>query len=80
MEYTILSFGIARDIIGSNQFTVELGNDATSSSLRERVIELYPQFENVLEFSIAVNNEYVRDEIEIHPDDEIAIIPPVSGG
>lgn len=80
MEFKILSFGIARDIVGSDRFTIELDGHTTSTVLREKVVALYPQFEKILDFSIAVNNEYVREEVDIHPNDEIAIIPPVSGG
>jgi len=79
-NYTILAFGIARDIVGGNKFEVELAASSSIDELKAKILEDFPQFGELLNFSIALNNEYARANAEISPSDELAIIPPVSGG
>jgi len=40
----------------------------------------YPELGKLSSLAIAVNNSYAQDEEEINSYDEIALIPPVSGG
>ena len=50
--------------------------------IKEALVELYPDVENLIRRShFAIGQEYVSDSfvLESQPD-EIAIIPPVSGG
>ncbi|MBA4493807.1 molybdopterin converting factor subunit 1 [Paenactinomyces guangxiensis] len=55
--------------------------DLTAAELRQRVIKLYPQFQSDLQSClIAVNQEYATGETMVNTGDEIAFIPPVSGG
>ncbi len=80
MRINILAFGIAKDIFGSSTVDVELVNDATVSNLRYLLEEQYPKLKKLATYMIAVNNEYALDGDTVHERDEIAIIPPVSGG
>ena len=48
--------------------------------LKKAVLNAYPQFEKLNSLAIAVNNEYADDDLIITPQDEVVLIPPVSGG
>ena len=80
MKCNILLFGIAADIVGSNELTLDIAENSTVNSLKSTLIDTYSGFKNVHQFAIAVNESYARDETLIQANDIIAIIPPVSGG
>jgi molybdopterin synthase sulfur carrier subunit len=80
MTITILAFGIARDIIGSTAFTASFHDHATVATLRLQLLHQYPGLTRLTSFAIAVNGEYATAETIVKPGDELAIIPPVSGG
>lgn len=78
----LLLFGIAKDIVGES--TIDL---STMKTLPKTVAELkkflasnYPDFSKLTSLAIAVNSEYATDDAVLRKNDEIAIIPPVSGG
>ena len=79
MTINILAFGIAKDIFGGSSIVVELGGK-TVGDLKELLEEKYPRLKQLASFMIAVNNEYGSNDLLIKQGDEIAIIPPVSGG
>ncbi|NER11277.1 molybdopterin synthase catalytic subunit/molybdopterin synthase sulfur carrier subunit [Muriicola jejuensis] len=79
----ILLFGITRDITGKAE--LELSEKTASAlrnvkDLREFIIGEYPELKSLSSMAIAVNNEYATGETGIGQEDEIALIPPVSGG
>lgn len=80
VKYQVLSFGIARDITGERIFDIELEEGADIEALRAEILRLHPRFGELVSFSIAVNNEYIKGDLLLSEGDEIAIIPPVSGG
>ncbi|MEX2336831.1 MAG: MoaD/ThiS family protein [Fulvivirga sp.] len=80
MQLKILLFGITRDIIGGEIYTVPLMAGGQVKDLRAYLVEHYPQLNQLRSMLIAVNNEYAEDNVELSAEDEIALIPPVSGG
>jgi molybdopterin converting factor subunit 1 len=80
MEINILAFGIAKDIFGASSVNLQLTNDATISNLKYLLEKQYPRLKQLATYMIAVNNDYALDGDTIHERDEVAIIPPVSGG
>ena len=80
---TILLFGITRDIVGSSSLlmadseTVHLG---TVGELKEHLCSAYPELSKLSSLAVAVNNNYADENDPIENLDEIALIPPVSGG
>ena len=80
MKISILAFGIAKDIFGGSTVKVELANDATVSNLKYLLEHQYPKLKKLSTYMVAVNNEYALEGDTLHERDEIAIIPPVSGG
>ncbi len=80
MTVTVLLFGIAKEITGNNKLDLDVAEGLTVEELKHRLRKLYPEFVSLKSFAIAVNNHYAGDEVVIHQRDEIAVIPPVSGG
>jgi len=78
-KYVIKTFGITREIIGSRQAVLEI-NGNTVGSIRNELQSRYPSLSNLRSLMIAVNNSYAEDDLAIGETDEIALIPPVSGG
>lgn len=79
MKYTIKSFGITKDILGGRAVSFEMKGN-TVGELREELLARYPQMKSLNSLLIAVNNAYAADETILSEADEIALIPPVSGG
>jgi molybdopterin converting factor subunit 1 len=79
MNYKIKTFGIARDILGGREMEVTLAG-RTVGELRAFLIENHPELKDLRSLFIAVNNAYAPDAQYLEETDEIALIPPVSGG
>ena len=80
MDINILAFGVAKDIFGGPTVSLQLTNDATVYNLKYLLEDKYPRLKQLASYMVAVNDEYALDGDTIHERDEIAIIPPVSGG
>jgi len=78
----ILLFGIAKDIVGQSELQISNTNDVPKSvqELKDFLKRKFPEFGKLSSFAVAVNSEYVKDNVALNSNDEIAIIPPVSGG
>lgn len=81
MRVNILLFGITKDLIGKQHLQLELPSaKVTVSSFKKILQEKYPELVELNSLAIAVNSEYANDSVMIQENDEIALIPPVSGG
>ena len=79
MTVAVRLFARARELAGAD--VVELAARDTVAGVREELAVRYPQAAALIACSaIAVNGEYAADGHPVGPDDEIALIPPVSGG
>ena len=78
-KYKIKAFGITRELLGGREATIEV-NGKTVGDLRAALRERFPELGELRSLLIAVNNDYADDEVTISAADEIALIPPVSGG
>jgi molybdopterin converting factor subunit 1 len=74
-------FAAARDIVGKDEVTLSLSNGATVSSVIDGLIQQYPKFMGWKNHvRVAINWEYADQNEIVHDHDEVAVIPPVSGG
>ena len=80
MNIKVLAFGISKDIFGGSYVSLELANDSNVYNLKYLLEQKYPRLQQLASYMVAVNNEYALPGNIIHERDEIAIIPPVSGG
>ena len=78
----VLLFGIAKDIVGKSKIDIAVTNrfPSTVRELKTFMSDAYPEFGKLSSLAVAVNSEYAQDDVPLERDDEIAIIPPVSGG
>ena len=79
MKHTIKPFGIAREIMGGREIRLETAG-GTVGELRNELVATYPRLRDLRSLFIAVNLAYVNDDVVLSETDEIALIPPVSGG
>ena len=81
MTLTVLLFAKIRDAAGADSVSVELPAGATVLEMRRRLADLYPAVAGLLERSaVAVNHDFADADRPLASGDEVAIIPPVSGG
>lgn len=80
MQLKILAFGIAKEIVGQFELPVELPEKATVGDLKSFLSSQYPDFQKLASLRVALNTEYANDSDALSPNDEIVLIPPVSGG
>jgi len=81
MRLKVRFFATFREIVGAREKMIALDGTATVDSLLARLYEAHPKLkafdENVL---VAVNQEFVNRGIALADGDEVALMPPVSGG
>jgi MoaE-MoaD fusion protein len=81
MRVQLLYFGGLKDLAGREKETLELPDQATVGDLLERCRARMPDLQDYLgKIAVAVNQEYATRSLPLHEADEVALIPPVSGG
>lgn len=74
-------FARLSDIAGTRETELEIGEGLTAADAFAALARRYPGIEQMAEVVMyAVNAEYVSAAHSLQPGDELAIIPPVSGG
>ncbi|MCE9534121.1 MAG: molybdopterin converting factor subunit 1 [Planctomycetes bacterium] len=77
----ILVFARFRDLLGRDVVEMELPTGATVRELRDRLGDGNAELATLLGHSqVAINGEFAEDTALVRAGDEIALIPPVSGG
>ncbi len=79
MQIQVLLFGITRDIVNQNQLKLEIEIGATTEDLKAKLLSDYPDLANY-QYVIAVNEAYADEKHQLQANDQVALIPPVSGG
>jgi molybdopterin converting factor subunit 1 len=80
MKVNVLAFGIVKEIFQHSSIEIELNGGRTVENLKACLEEEFPRLKQLASYMIAVNDEYATQSDVIDAKDEIAIIPPVSGG
>jgi molybdopterin synthase sulfur carrier subunit len=78
-RYRIKAFGITREILGAREMVFET-QVQTVAAVKNELVERYPRLSQLRSLYLAVNNSYAEDIQLLSENDEIALIPPVSGG
>lgn len=80
MQLKILTFAQLREQLGP-VLTLELPDGASVADLQQQLQARWPENEALRAARLAVNRNYVLDQsLSLAAGDEIALIPPVSGG
>ncbi|MES2731112.1 MAG: MoaD/ThiS family protein [Bacteroidota bacterium] len=80
MEVKIDLFGVTKDIIGQSEIRYSLASPAKVHHLLEKLKAEFPRLQALSSLAVAVNSDYADHDQELQENDEIALIPPVSGG
>ena len=81
MRVTIRLFARLRDLAGSGELVRDVDSPATVGSVWSTLVGEMPalgEYERTM--SVAVNADYARMSATVHEGDEVAFLPPVSGG
>ena len=81
MRVRVLLFGVLKDIFQRSEDALELSTGATVSDLLDHYRRLAPeQTRFFYSLALAVNQQYASPAEALHEGDEVALLPPVSGG
>lgn len=74
-------FAVLRDAAGTAALELDVPSGASAGDLRPILASQFPAIGRYLSrTALAVNHAYASAETELHEGDEVALIPPVSGG
>lgn len=81
MQVRVLFFGILKDLAGRSSDLLSLPDHACAADVlshyEQRLSANHAVFTSI---AISVNQEYARPEMKLNSGDEVALLPPVSGG
>ena len=81
MRLTIRLFARLRDLVGAGELARDAPAGATVRTVWDALVIEYPAIApNADSMSCAVNADYARMSSAVHDGDEVAFLPPVSGG
>jgi len=78
---SIKLFASLKQAMRSDVIKIDIDNEITVSQMKKIVFETYPNLKKSnVPFFVAVNHKFAKDSSIIKPIDEVALIPPISGG
>ena len=81
MRVRVLFFGMLKDLLARADETLQLPESATVSDLLAQYQAEVPRLKQVLpSLAVAVNQQYASPNSRLKENDEVALLPPVSGG
>lgn len=81
MNVQVKLFARYRDLVGERELVLEVEEGATVGLVWDRLKSRYPELAEMTASTVfAVNQEYVSVDHQLAAGDEVAFIPPVSGG
>ncbi|MEI8358437.1 MAG: molybdopterin converting factor subunit 1 [Pseudomonadota bacterium] len=80
MRVRVLFFASLRERVGDREVVRTVEDGATAADLVARLRADFPALDEAGRFAIAVNSEYTDGGHRLADGDEVALIPPVSGG
>lgn len=78
MRIKVLFFGLLKEMVGKSELELEVPMQDTEI-LKRFLEKKFPSFTKT-NYLVAVNQNIVREKIKISDGDEIALLPPFSGG
>ena len=81
MRVRVLFFGMLKEMVGKSADMIDLPEGATVADILNQYGSQIPRLKAVLpSLALAVNQQYASPGTKLQPDDEVAMLPPVSGG
>jgi molybdopterin converting factor subunit 1 len=77
----VLLFGAAADRAGTRETELPVDEGVTLAEIWTLLAGRHPDLAPMRDtLAFAVNGEYARGDASVSPGDEVAVLPPVSGG
>jgi molybdopterin synthase catalytic subunit len=81
MRLHVLLFAGARELAGVESVVVDIPSPATAADVLASLANEVPALAPLIPYSrLAVDSRYASDAMTVEADQELALIPPVSGG
>ena len=81
MQVRVLFFGMLKDWMGRTSDSLSLPDNARLGDVVAHYAALVPRIRDLAaSIAMSVNQEYAPLDQQLHPGDEVALLPPVSGG
>lgn len=81
MRVRVKFFAYTREITGRKEMEMEVNEAARLGDILDILVERFPALKSYREeIKMAINHEYAPLETAVRDGDEVAILPPVSGG
>src|SRR5437764_3216087 len=81
MQVHVLLFGVLKDVAGSSSEVISVPDEATAADVLDHYKRKLASHSALLaSVAISVNQEYVTGNHRLRTGDEVALLPPVSGG
>ncbi len=81
MRVRVLFFGLLKDLAGRSSDVLEMPDGALVHDVLAHYASQVPELrESLNSIAVAVNQEYAGAETVLRADDEVGLLPPVSGG
>ena len=81
VTFHVLLFSVLKQRVGKTMVTIAAPEGVKGGELLDLLSKQYPvvaPYRSVIR--LAINQEYVSEDVVVYPGDEIALITPVSGG
>jgi len=81
VHVTVLLFARLRELAGASELARDVPDGSTALDVWNGLAREFPEFAGYTQaISVAVNEEYARLNASLRDGDDIAFLPPVSGG
>ena len=81
MHVTIRLFAQLREVTGASELTRLMADGSTAGDTWQALVAEFPALaDHTRSLSVAVNEEYAKPTTALRDGDEVAFLPPVSGG
>ena len=84
VKIKVLFFASTREQTGRPDIVIDMGDDAVTTNtefLLQILNSMFPNLNVSLDhITLAINKKYKREIVQLQDGDEVALLPPISGG